>query len=81
MVESPVTTLTPFRVERIAKRACSGVAPGANSTRKPLTLPFWRTAGGPPPMPCTDPASASSVAKLMNTPRSCVPTPVRPSRP
>ncbi len=40
MVESPVTTLTPFRVERIAKRACNGVAPGASSTRKPLTLPF-----------------------------------------
>ena len=64
----------------MAKRACSGAAPGASSTRKPLTLPFWRTAGGPLG-PWTEPASASSVAKLMNTPRSCVPTPVRPSRP
>ena len=84
-VVSPATTFTPFTFDRMAKRACSGVAPGASSARKPRHL-ARRQHGGlgavaaaiPPPIASP---SASSVAKDMNTPRSWVPTPVRPSRP
>ena len=46
IVVSPATTLAPLSDDRMAKRACSGVAPGASSTRKPLTLPGASTAGG-----------------------------------
>ena len=79
-VVSPATTLTPFTFDRMAKRACNGVAPAASSARKPLTLPGASTAGLAPWPPIASP-SASSVANDMNTPRSWVPTPVRPSRP
>ena len=74
-IDSPDTTLTPGKLARTAKRTCCVFAPGASSSSTPEIL-SGSSGALLPQICCMVARMSASVGKVMNKPRSWVPTAV-----